>query len=214
VDGCIFSESAQLMAEKIATSPFDLATFVAAQTDSLIHALARKLTELQPHGSPITDDSSRMLGAKPRILAALFCLGSRELADNDPASNAKSFQLYSANACKELNLLQPDWRGPFTFESIIQQGVGLYLRDAPNLGELVRSKPDFVFAEEVNRIHESDDWQPLFILKAKIQILESLRVLTRDPAHVPLAGIIHDSLSAASNTLKTLRPDATVAPTD
>lgn len=206
-------EIAKQMAPLVATTPRELAEFVSAQSGALIHKLTAKLNEFQP-ATPVIADGTRMVAVKPRILAALFCLANRTLSQSDPAPDARLFQAYISSARKELKLLQQDWRGPFTFESIIQQGVGLYLRDAPNLGELVRSKPDFVFAEEVTKVHESDDWLALFILKAKIQILESLRVLTRDPAHVPLGTLIHDSLVAASTSLSNMRPDLTAPPVE
>ncbi len=200
------------MAPTAATTPAELAAFIATQTDALIQSLSSKLSELQPAGPPVTPDGTRIKGAKPRILSTLFCLATRILGEATPSPDAKAFQLFITTTRKELKALQPDWRGPFSFEGIIQQGVGLYLRDAPNLGELVRSKPDFVFADEVNKIHESDEWMPLFTLKAKIQILESLRILTRDPAHLPLAAAIRDFLASASASLSTMHPDVAVPP--
>jgi hypothetical protein len=201
------------MTPQIATTPAVLANFISAQSSALIHTLTAKLNEFQP-ATPILADGSRIVAVKPRILAALFGLANKMMSQSDPTPDAKLFQGYITAARNELKLLQQDWRGPFTFEGVIQQGVGLYLRDAPNLGELVRSKPDFVFAEEVTKVHESDDWLALFILKAKIQILESLRVLTRDPAHVPLAALIHDSLVEAPTSLSQMRPDLTASPVE
>ena len=178
---------------------------MATQTDAILQSLSARLAGLQPQSRDTAANSSRWKAAKPRTLATLFCLASKLLGEDELGLDAKQFQLYMTITRNELKALQQNWPGPFTFESFIQQGQGLYLRDAPNLGELVRSKPDFVFAEEVNHVHDSDDWLPLFILKAKIQILESLRILTRDPAHLPLATALSDFIVAAANSLRGLR---------
>jgi len=123
------------------------------------------------------------------------------------AAGANHFPAYLAATRSEMKRLHPDWKGPFTFESTVQQGAGLYLRDAPNLTELVRSKPDYVFAEELDRVQESGDWLATFSLKAKIQFLEAMRIRTHEPAYLPLDALIESFLRRTADSLVKMQPE-------
>jgi hypothetical protein len=123
------------------------------------------------------------------------------------AAGAGQFPAYLTATRAELKRLHPDWRGPFSFESTVQQGLGLYLRNAPNLTELVRSKPDYVFAEELDRVEDSGDWLAIFALKAKIQFLEAMRIRTHDATYLPLDAAIESFLREAAESLAMMQPE-------
>jgi len=187
-------------------SPTDLATFINAQTEALTSELSNKLAELQPHAQGASQDNSALIPARPRILSTLYCLCLKVLRESDPGANPQLFNQFMAGVRAELKRLHPDWKGPFTFESTLRQGEGMYLRDAPNITELVRSKPDFVFEEEWRQVQKSGDHVALFALKAKIQILESLRILTHDPAHIMLTQVILGFISRQFANLRNVQP--------
>jgi len=175
-------------------TPEALAAFTIAQTDALIAELSRILAEMNAPGHDHTQDASRLKSARPRILAAVYCLSVYAFDGTDFASDAQQFKTYMTSVRQELTRLHPDWKGPFTLESILQQGVGAYLRDAPNLRELVRSKPDYVFDEEIHAVEKSDDRLALLTLKAKIYILEATRIRAYEPAHAPFARVVRENL--------------------
>jgi len=187
-------------------SPTDLATFINAQTEALTSELSNKLAALQPHAQGASQDNSALIPARPRILSTLYCLCLKVLRESDPGANPQLFNQFMAGVRAELKRLHPDWKGPFTFESTLRQGEGMYLRDAPNITELVRSKPDFVFEEEWHQVQKSGDHVALFALKAKIQILESLRILTHDPAHIMLTQVILGFISRQFANLRNVQP--------
>ncbi len=183
------------MAPATPTSPESLAAFINAGTGTLIAELAAKLVAFHQPG--LREPQSIAALARPRALSALYCLATAVLGKEAAASASGSatgagastvtsaaaglFPAYLTATRAELRRLHPDWRGPFTFESTVQKGAGLYLRNAPNLTELVRSKPDYVIAEELDRVEASGDWLAIFALKAKIQFLEAMRIRTWRP---------------------------------
>jgi len=187
-------------------SPTELATLINAQTDALTSEISNKLAELQRPSQGASQDNSALIPARPRILSALYCLCLKVLRESDPGANPQQFNQFMAGVRAELKRLHPDWKGPFTFESTLRQGEGMYLRDAPNITELVRSKPDFVFEEEWHLVQKSGDHVALFALKAKIQILESLRILTHNPAHVMLTQVILGFISRQFADLRNVQP--------
>jgi hypothetical protein len=190
------------MAPGTPTSPESLAAFINASSGTLVAELAAKLVAFHQPG--LREPQSIAALAQPRALSALYCLASRTLG-NDASSG--QFPAYLAATRVELKRLHPDWRGPFTFESTVQQGAGLYLRNAPNLTELVRSKPDYVIAEELDRVEESGDWLSIFALKAKIQFLEAMRIRTHDAAYVALDALIESFLRRAADSLAAMQPE-------
>lgn len=194
---------------KSSISPAALADFIAVQTDTLLSELAAELAKLksQVHGG--SQDSSGLKPARPRILTGLYCLCLAILRKNDPEANLQQFNQFMAGVRGEVKRLHPNWNGPFSIDSVLQQGVGLYLRDAPNLTELVRSKPDYVFAEEIHKVNETDDWLALFTLKFKIQVLEAMRIQTHNPAHVPLADMIREWIAAEIVALRRMQAEFT-----
>ncbi len=202
------SETAPPVASKTPMAPADVAAFINNQTDALLLALSRKLTELQPPGQGGPRDDSGLKPARPRILSALYCLSVATFRDRDFGADPQQFNHFMAGVRAELKRLHSDWKGPFSFESTLRQGEGMYLRDAPNITELVRSKPDFVFEEEWHAIQKSDDRLGLFALKSKIQILESLRILTHNPVHVPLAKVIETFIRRSDESLSRMQPKA------
>jgi hypothetical protein len=189
------------------TNPESMAAFIVANTGSLLAELAAKLPKYQQPGQ--REPSATAALARPRALSALYCLVSTIHSKNSAVAIAGQFPAYLAATRAELKRLHPDWKGPFTIESTVQQGVGLYLRDAPNLTELVRSKPDYVFAEELDRVQSSGDWLAIFALKAKIQLLESMRIRTHEAAFLPLDAVIEAFLRRAAESLANLQPEFT-----
>ena len=189
------------------TNPEAMAAFIVTNTGALLAELAAKVAEFQQQGQ--REPQSIAALARPRALSALYCLVSSIHAKKSAVALAGQFPAYLAATRQELKRLIPDWRGPFTIESTVQQGVGLYLRDAPNLTELVRSKPDYVFAEELDRVQNSGDWLAIFALKAKIQFLEAMRIRTHEPAYLPLDAVIESFLRRAADTLGQLQPEFT-----
>jgi len=199
------------MAPGTPTNPEALATFINTSTGALLAELAAKLAEFKQPGQ--REPQSIAALARPRALSALYCLAARVLGKDAAASGLGAvtgssasagtvqFPAYLTATRGEMKRLHPDWRGPFTFESTVQQGAGLYLRNAPNLTELVRSKPDYVFAEELDRVEESGDWLAIFALKAKIQFLEAMRVRTHDAVYLPLDAVIESFLRRVADSL-------------
>jgi hypothetical protein len=190
------------MAPGAPTTAESLAAFINGSTGALIAELAAKLVAFHQPG--LREPQSIAELVRPRALSALYCLASRILSND---ANATQFPAYLAATRAELKRLHPDWRGPFTFESTVQQGLGLYLRNAPNLTELVRSKPDYVIAEELDRVEESGDWLAIFALKAKIQFLEAMRIRTHDAAYVALDALIESFLRRAADSLTAMQPE-------
>jgi hypothetical protein len=199
-------ESGLPLAAKTPMAPSDVGAFINVQTDALLFGLSKKLAGLQPQNQGSPQDISGLKPARPRILSALYCLCVSKFRDNDPGADPQQFNQFLAGVRAELKLLHPDWKGPFSFESTLRQGEGLYLRNAPNLTELVRSKPDYVFEEEWHKVQKSDDWLALFVLKAKIQILEAMRIQTHNPAHVPMAEVIRQFITAAVEAIRRMQP--------
>ncbi len=187
------------------TNPEAMAAFIAANNGALLAELAKKLAEFQQPGQ--REPASTAALARPRALSALYCLVSSIHSKNSAVAIAGQFPAYLAATRQELKRLHTDWRGPFTIESTVQQGVGLYLRDAPNLTELVRSKPDYVFAEELDRVQDSGDWLAIFSLKAKIQILEAMRIRTHEAAYLPLDAVIESFLRRTADSLGRMQPE-------
>ncbi|HUK29925.1 MAG TPA: hypothetical protein VLV89_02355 [Candidatus Acidoferrum sp.] len=190
------------MAPGTPTTPESLAAFIKAGADALVAELAAKLVAFHQPG--LREPQSIAALAQPRALSAIYCLASHLLGKS---ADATRFPAYLAAARNELKRLHPDWRGPFTFESTVQQGAGLYLRNAPNLTELVRSKPDYVFAEELDRVEASGDWLAIFALKAKIQFLEAMRIRTHEAAYLPLDALIEAFLRRAADSLAAMQPE-------
>jgi hypothetical protein len=190
------------MAPGTRTSAESLAAFINGSTGALIAELEAKLVAFHQPG--LREPQSIAALVRPRALSALYCLASRTLGND---ANTVQFPAYLAATRAELKRLHPDWRGPFTFESTVQQGTGLYLRNAPNLTELVRSKPDYVIAEELDRVEESGDWLAIFALKAKIQSLEAMRIRTHDAAYVALDALIESFLRRAADSLTAMQPE-------
>jgi hypothetical protein len=184
-----------------------MAALIVADTGTLLAQLASKLAEFRQPGQREPVDTAAL--ARPRALSALYCLVSAVHAKNSAVAIAGQFPAYLTATRAELKRVYPDWRGPFTIESTVQQGVGLYLRNAPNLTELVRSKPDYVFAEELDRVERSGDWLAIFALKAKIQLLESMRIRTHEAAYLPLDAVIEAFLRRAADSLGKLQPEFT-----
>jgi len=207
------SESGLPLAAKTPMAPSDVGAFINVQTDALLFSLSKKLTGLQPQNQGSPQDNSGLKPARPRILSALYCLCVSKFRDNDPGADPQQFNQFLAGVRAELKLLHPEWKGPFSFESTLRQGEGLYLRNAPNLTELVRSKPDYVFEEEWHKVQKSDDWLALFVLKAKIQILEAMRIQTHNPAHVPMAEVIRQFITAAVEAIRRMLPVIPGVPT-
>jgi hypothetical protein len=197
------------MAPGTPTSPEALAAFIVTSTGELIAQLAEKLAAFHQPG--LREPQSIAALVRPRALSALYCLATRVLGKDASAANASAgasqFPAYLAATRAELKRLHPDWKGPFTFESTVLQGAGLYLRNAPNLTELVRSKPDYVFAEELDRVEKSGDWLAIFSLKAKIQFLEAMRIRTHDASYLPLDALIETFLRGAADSLAVMQPD-------
>jgi hypothetical protein len=205
------------MAPGTPTNPESLAAFINSSTGDLLAELAAKLGEFQQPGQ--REPQSIAALARPRALSALYCLAAHVLGKNVSVSGSGAgtgsvsvaatgqFTSYLSDTRAELKRLYPDWRGPFTFESTVQQGAGLYLRNAPNLTELVRSKPDYVFAEELDRVEKSGDWLAIFALKAKIQFLEAMRVRTHDAVYLPLDAVIESFLRRAADSLAGLQAE-------
>jgi hypothetical protein len=187
-----------------ANSPEALAEYFNAESGALLQALSAETAKTQEADFHATA-GSRAKAAAPRIFSAFYCLGMRILARTNLGTDRKQFDEHFGALRREWKRLQPDWKGPFTFESVLQQGVGLYLRDAPNLTELVRSKPDYVFEDEVHTVEKSDDWLDLFTLKAKIQVLEAMRIRTHEAAHIPCARLVDDSLRRVATDLQASR---------
>lgn len=198
------------MASKIPTTPEALASFVVSQTDALLAELARKVSDLQPPGAAA--DTVRLKPARPQALSATYCLAIFAFGDDDLAADPQQFKAYATSTRQELKRLHPDWKGPFTLESILQQGTGIYLRDAPNLTELVRSKPDYVFEEEIHQMQKSTDRLALIALKAKIQILEATRIQSHNPFHAPLALVIQNFILRTAESLRQMSPALSAAP--
>jgi len=190
-------------ASSVPTNPEAIATLIDARTNELLGALAARFSEFQQAGQ--REPAMAVAPARPRVLSAIYCLAAETLGAGSGARGGDSLAAYLAAVRQALKRLHPDWRGPFSFESTVQQGAGLYLRDAPNLTELVRSKPDYVFEEEVHRAQSSDDRLALFALKAKIQILESMRIRTHEAAHVPLGGVIEEFIRRTAEELRAMR---------
>lgn len=199
------------MAPGTPTSPESLAAFINTSIGALIAELAAKLVAFHQPG--LREPQSIAALSRPRALSALYCLASALLGKDATvtAAGTGQFPAYLAAARAELKRLHPDWRGPFTFESTVQQGAGLYLRNAPNLTELVRSKPDYVIAEELDRVEASGDWLAIFALKAKIQLLEAMRIRTHDAAYVALDALIESFLRRAADSLATMHPELSAA---
>ncbi len=211
------------MAAGTPTPPEALAAIIVASINALLAELAPKLAEFQQPGQ--REPQSIAALARPRALSAFYCLAARELnnganfaaaglsaaAGFSASASAGQFPAYLAAVRQELKRLHPDWRGPFTFDGTLQQGVGLYLRNAPNLTELVRSKPDYVFAEELDRVEKSGDWLAIFALKAKIQFLEAMRIRTHEPAYLPLDAVIESSLRRTADSLAGMLPELPVS---
>ncbi|MFZ0819746.1 MAG: hypothetical protein WAM91_06730 [Candidatus Acidiferrales bacterium] len=207
------------MAPGTPTTPEALAAFIVTSTGALLAELTAKLVEFVQPGQ--REPQSIAALARPRTLSALYCLAARVLGNGANAARAGSgasggsstaavasqFPAYLTATRQELKRLHPDWKGPFTFESTVQQGVGLYLRNAPNLTELVRSKPDYVFAEELDRVEASGDRLAIFALKAKIQFLEAMRIRTHEPAYLPLDSVIESFLRRAADSLAKMQPE-------
>jgi hypothetical protein len=191
------------MAPGTSTTPEALAAFIVTSTDALLTGLTGKLLEFTQPGQ--REPQSIAALARPRALSALYCLGARVLGNG--ADAASQFPAYLTATRQELKRMHPDWRGPFSFESTLQQGLGLYLRNAPNLTELVRSKPDYVFAEELDRVEHSGDWVAIFALKAKIQFLEAMRIRTHEAAYLPLDALIETLLRGAADSLAVMQPN-------
>lgn len=185
-------------------SPTELATFINTQADSLLLEITNKLAELQSPAHGAAQDGSALRIAQGRILSALYCLLITILRQNGSASAPQNTAQFLTGVRVELKRLHSDWKGPFSFESTLRQGEGMYLRDAPNITELVRSKPDYVFEEEWHEVQKSGDKMALLALKAKIQILESMRILTHNPSHVPLAAAIQAFIRHTADSLQTL----------
>src|SRR5579863_258121 len=200
------SETGPPLAAKTPMAISDVAAFINNQTDALLFALSKKLAGLQLQTQRSPQDISGLKPARPRILSALYCLCVSKFRENDPGADPQQFNQFLAGVRVDLKLLHPEWKGPFSFESTLRQGEGLYLRNAPNLTELVRSKPDYVFEEEWHVVQKSDDWLALFILKAKIQILEAMRIQTHNPAHVPMAEEIRQFITAALLAIQQMQP--------
>lgn len=194
------------MEPSVPATPSSLAAFLKEQADALMTSLADKVSQLQASGVAAAADSAGIKTARPRVMSAAYCLCIAILRKNAAACDARQFDLFAKNIREELKKLYADWKGPFTLDATIQQGAGLYLRDAPNLVELVRSKPDYVFADEVTKVKELDDWLALFSLKAKIQILEAMHIQTHNPAHVPLSLVIHEIIAKTTASLRQMRP--------
>jgi hypothetical protein len=199
-------ETGPPLAAKTPMAISDVAAFINIQTGALLFDLSKKLAGLQPQNQGSPQDISGLKPARPRILSALYCLCVSKFRDNDPGADPQQFNQFLAGVRAELKLLHPEWKGPFSFETTLRQGEGLYLRNAPNLTELVRSKPDYVFEEEWHKVQKSDDWLALFILKAKIQILEAMRIQTHNPAHVPMAEVIRQFITAALEAIHRMQP--------
>jgi hypothetical protein len=192
------------MAPGTPTTSEAMAAFIVTYTGVLLAELTAKLVEFQQPGQ--REPQSIAALARPRALSALYCLVSSIHSKNSPVAVAGQFPAYLAATRTELKRLHPDWKGPFSIESTVQQGVGLYLRNAPNLTELVRSKPDYVFADELDRVEHSGDWLAIFALKAKIQLLEAMRIRTHDAAYLPLDEVIESFLRRAADSLAKMQP--------
>jgi hypothetical protein len=207
------------MAPGTPTSPEALAAFIVTNTGALLAELGAKLAAFHQPG--LREPQSIAALARPRALSAFYCLAVRVLGNDTSGAKAGSgasggsiaaaaagqFPAYLTATRQELKRLHPDWGGPFSFESTVQQGLGLYLRNAPNLTELVRSKPDYVFAEELDRVEASADWLAVFALKAKIQFLEAMRIRTHDATYLPLDAVIESFLRRAAESMATMQPE-------
>ncbi len=200
------SSIVRLLGLKIPTTPPALAASLMVQAGTMLETIEKAVAELRRADFKVTVESSVPLEPAAEIVSALYCLAVVVLGEDEFASEPNLYQLYTAKTFEELETLYAGMKPSPPLEAVIEEATKLYLHDNPDLNELARRKPDFMFAQEAQKVREMNNWTTTFLLKAKVRILEKLSIRKNNLAYIPLGHLVQTFLVENVKLFQQMRP--------
>lgn len=196
----------RLLKLKIPTTPAALAACLVVQTGTVLEGIRKSLKESKDVNAGQGFGEKEELMVLMEILSALYCLAVVVLAEDEFASEPSLYQLYTAETFQELKKVDPEIISTTELERAVDNATRLYLHNNPSLAELAKTREDFCFGAEAEKVRGMNNWTATFAVKVKIQVSEQMGLPKRNIAYIYVGITLQTYLVECVRLFRQLRP--------